>query len=56
MLETMKDMQRQGYRVDSRAKSSVIATIIKAIQVFDTPSTSNQIGTKIESFKKDLKN
>jgi len=56
MLETMEDMQRQGYRVDSGAKPSVIATVIKAIQVFGTPPTSDQIGTKIGSFKKDLKN
>jgi len=56
MLETMEDMQRQGYRADSRAKPSVIAAVIKAIQVFGTPPTSDQIGTKIGSFKKDLKN
>jgi len=33
MLQTMLDMQIKSYRVDSRAKSNVVAIVIKAIVV-----------------------
>lgn len=57
IFQTIENNQKKKYRVDFETKLSIIATIIAAIDVFeDNLSESSQIKTKVEIFKKDLKN
>ncbi len=56
MLQTMQDMQNQDQKVDFKTKFNVLQAIIRAIFVFALSLSKNYINTKIEDFKKNLKN
>lgn len=55
MLETMQNMQRLEHQTDSEAKSAVISAVVKTIAAIANVSYAEQIKTKIDIFKKDLK-
>ena len=56
MLQTMQEMQDKSQKANFRTKFNVLQAIIKAIVVFTLSPSKNQIDTKIENFKKNLKN
>lgn len=56
MLQTVENQQKEGYRADSGSKPSVIQAIIEALATIDTSPVPSQVETKINTFKKDLKN
>lgn len=52
----MQNQHNESYWADSKTKSVVLQAVVEALIVVDTSSMSTQIETKIEIFKKNLKN